>query len=137
MLDFLPPRRLPPRWARPFRFAAVGVANTLVDVGVFAALVAASVPVVAANAVGYAAGTLNSFVLNRVWTFRDLSGTGQGWGRQFAAFAGVNLAVLGLSTCVVWGLAPLLGPVPAKLASVPCGFAAGYALTRVLVFRAA
>lgn len=113
----------------------MGVTNTLVDVGVFAALVAASAPVVAANAAGYAAGTLNSFVLNRGWTFRDLRGPR--WGRQFAVFVGVNLAVLGLSTCLVWALAPLLGAVPAKLASVPFGVAAGYALTRALVFRAA
>jgi putative flippase GtrA len=90
-------RMLPARLIRPLRFAIVGVSNTLIDVGVFSLLaIGLSVLPAAANVVSYAVGTANSWVLNRCWTFRDLTGSGSG--AQFAGFAAINLAILGLST---------------------------------------
>ena len=46
-------------------------------------------------------------------------------------------AVMGVTACVGWGVASPLGPLPAEPAPVPCGFAAGHALTRSPVSRAA
>ena len=52
------------------RFSAVGVINTLLGLTVIFALMRfGGVQYVVANAVGYAVGTLASFVLNRSWTF--------------------------------------------------------------------
>jgi putative flippase GtrA len=129
---FLPGRTLP----RPIRFVLVGLSNTIVDIAMFTALVAGfAVSPVSANIVGYITGTINSFVLNRNWTFRDTYETPcRG---QFARFTGVNLAALGLSTIIVWTLAPLLGAIPAKLLSVLVTFFFSYTLSKAIVFRRA
>lgn len=53
------------------RFAIVGVGNTLVDLAVFTLLAQfLEVNVYLAQVLGYSAGTLNSYILNRSWTFR-------------------------------------------------------------------
>lgn len=54
------------------KFALVGVTNTLVCLGTI--FVLSSIPGVsykAANVAGYILGLINSFVLNRIWTFRS------------------------------------------------------------------
>ena len=53
-----------------FRFSAVGVVNTALGLTVILALMRfGGVQYIVANAVGYAVGTVVSFVLNRSWTF--------------------------------------------------------------------
>ena len=124
---------MPDCLVRPVRFAVVGVANTIVDVGVFSALVVgAAISPVLANLAGYAAGTINSYACNRGWTFADT--TTARWRPQFARFVGVNIVVVGISTGVVWTLAPMIGPLPAKLVSVVATFAFSYTLSRTFVF---
>ena len=52
------------------RFSAVGVVNTVLGLTViFALMCFGGVQYIVANAVGYAVGTVVSFVLNRSWTF--------------------------------------------------------------------
>lgn len=54
------------------RFAIVGVANTLVDFGVFTLLThLLGVGVYLSQVAGYCAGVVNSYLLNRSWTFRS------------------------------------------------------------------
>lgn len=54
------------------RFAFVGVVNTLVDFGVFTILThLLGVSVYLSQAAGYCAGVVNSYLLNRSWTFRS------------------------------------------------------------------
>lgn len=56
---------------RAGKFAVVGVANTLVDFCVFTILAQLlGVNVYLAQVAGYSAGVVNSYVLNRSWTFR-------------------------------------------------------------------
>lgn len=127
---------MPDFFGRPARFAVVGVTNTLVDIGVFATLIATTaVSPTFANVAGYSAGIANSYVLNRNWTFRDARASA--WSRELTRFVGVNIAAMGLSTFVVWALAPVFGPVPAKLVSVAVTFAFSYTLSRIVVFRPA
>ncbi len=61
--------------AQAVKFAAVGVANTGVDLVVYLVLTrwvaAFAMRPVLAKAVSYSAGTLNSFYWNRRWTFRS------------------------------------------------------------------
>jgi putative flippase GtrA len=53
------------------KFGTVGVANTLLTFAVFTVLVKGfGVWYVAASAIGFLVGTVNSFLLNRRWTFR-------------------------------------------------------------------
>jgi putative flippase GtrA len=53
------------------KFGIVGVANTLLTFAVFTVLVKGfGVWYLAASAIGFLVGTVNSFLLNRRWTFR-------------------------------------------------------------------
>ncbi len=86
---------------RGLRFAAVGVSNTLLGLGlIWLAWRWWGWHDVAANALGYAAGFAWSFMLNRGWTFRHNGPAG----RSMARFAlvctlayALNLAVLALA----------------------------------------
>lgn len=79
-----------------FRFTIVGVLNTAIDYTIFLWLSWAGVSIVPAQALSYSAGTLNSYLLNQNWTFRErnLSGT---W-RAFVSFIVLNLITLGCTT---------------------------------------
>src|SRR5437899_3112130 len=53
------------------KFGIVGVSNTLLTFAVYTLLLKAfGVWYLAASAIGFAVGTVNSFLLNRRWTFR-------------------------------------------------------------------
>lgn len=123
------------RAGRPLRFAAVGVVNTAVDIGLFAALTspAAGIAPGLANIASYGTGMLVSFALNRNWTFRAGDGPKLA---QFLRFFAVNMSALLLSTLLVAGLARLMPPVAAKLLSLPATFAWGFFLNRRFVFQA-
>lgn len=65
------------------KFGLVGVANTAITLSVIFLLTKFfSVPYVAANAVGYIAGLTNSYLMNRIWTFRS-KGSYAGEGFRF------------------------------------------------------
>jgi putative flippase GtrA len=96
------------------RFALVGCANFLVSLAVFYLCyhylpLGSSTPMAAgtaefrpdgaiANVLAYLAGMLNSFLLNRSWTFR----AGGSVGVQAVRFAAVNLVSLTTSTVAVF-----------------------------------
>jgi putative flippase GtrA len=74
-----PPPRLQGRAARPWapvfvqfvKFGIVGVSNTLLTFAVYTILLKVfGVWYLAASAIGFLVGTVNSFLLNRRWTFR-------------------------------------------------------------------
>jgi len=115
------------------RFAMVGGMNTVIDAALFFALTtAASMPPVHANVVSYSAGVLNSYIINRSWTFR---GSPQVKHRdQFLRFALCNFLMLGLSSTIIWQTVPILGVIKAKLVSIIVTFAFGYLINRTFVF---
>lgn len=53
-----------------FRFCLVGAMNTGVDFAVFTLLSYGSMPLIAVQIVSYSCGVLNSFLMNRTWTFK-------------------------------------------------------------------
>lgn len=63
-------RRWASRLGEPLRFGAAGIANTITGFAVIAAALAVGLGDVQANALGYAVGLLQGFLLNRRWTFR-------------------------------------------------------------------
>jgi putative flippase GtrA len=125
---------------QPVRFAATGIVNTALDIAVFGALTIVFGWAPAwANLVSYSVGHVNSFLLNRCWTFKathvvDRGSTNRGWGPQFARFTAVNGMALALNTGTVWALTPSLGPMPAKLVATLVSFVWGYLLSRRWVF---
>ncbi len=121
---------------RPLTFAAVGVANTAVDFGVFLALTRLlGTDPVAASAVGFLAGAANSYVANGLLTFRD-RGVRLASAARVARFAGVTAACLGVSTLAMAAALLAVPDVIAKGVSVLATFAAGYWLNYRLVYAA-
>ena len=92
------------------RFAAVGVVGTAVDFGLLVALrELLGFPTLLANCLSYAAGIVNNFVLNRLWTYPDSR-------RkvalvQLAQFAAVSMGGLILNSGIVAGMELLLRSV--------------------------
>lgn len=60
------------------RFCLVGAMNTGIDFSVFTLLTFWNIPLIAAQTLSYSAGVLNSFLMNRTWTFKQTNdATGQ------------------------------------------------------------
>lgn len=102
----------------PFaRFLVVGCANFVVSFAAFY-LSYQHLPLggrgAVANVVAYGAGLVNSFVLNRVWTFRAEGHVGV----HAAKFVLLNAATLASSTAIVWLLVDRAG-LPALLVWLP------------------
>ena len=116
-------------------FAAVGAINTTIDIGLFRLLQGPlGVPYLIANGLSYSAGTTNSFVLNKVWTFADTRRQGQVL-LQFPIFVTVNVVSLGLSSIILWALSESLGVMPAKLAATAVTFVFNFWGSRAFVYR--
>jgi putative flippase GtrA len=79
------------------RFCTVGIGNTAVDVTAFYLLTLGGVPYLLAQVLSYSVGIVNSFFLNRKWTFRVTHKTNV---LEIAKFIFVN----GLSLLVSSGL---------------------------------
>jgi putative flippase GtrA len=52
------------------RFGTVGLGNTAIDFAAFFLLTSGGVPYLLAQVLSYSAGVINSFLLNRKWTFQ-------------------------------------------------------------------
>lgn len=131
-----------------FRFGIVGVANTLVDLAVLNALLFALshgdshtrlFPLFAT--VSFAAATVNSYVLNRRWTFRA---SGEKRRQEFLRFAVVTvtsfLINVGLSSFLVWldplpWISPTLWANAAKLVATGVSLILNFLGYQRLVFR--
>jgi putative flippase GtrA len=79
------------------KFVLVGLLNTGVDVAIFFLLTRSGVPYLGAQVFSYGCGAANSYLLNKVWTFRS-SGLSYG---EVIRFTTVNLASLGISVLVL------------------------------------
>ncbi len=83
--------------SRIWRFSVVGVINTAVGLAVIYGALFAGLGDFASNALGYGAGLIVSFALNRGWTFagrtrtlsRDAIGFGLAWVLAYLANLGV------------------------------------------------
>jgi putative flippase GtrA len=119
---------------QPLKFALVGAFNAGLDVVMFVGLVyGLALPPVAANIISYGVAIISSFLLNRFWTFADIEKPVTA--KQFAVYAGLNSIGLGISTAVIWLLVGLIGPIPAKIASLAATYVWNYSTSRFIVFR--
>jgi putative flippase GtrA len=53
------------------KFSIVGAINTMVDFGVFSLLLTNGCPILLSQIISYGCGMLNSFIMNRSWTFKE------------------------------------------------------------------
>ncbi len=107
-------------------FALVGVVNSAIQYSVFLVLFrAVSTPMLLASSIGYLCGVINSYFMNRRWTFKMAH---KGHGLEFGRFCVVNgLALaanlLSLKMLVeIGGLAPEIAQVLAIGISVLVNF---------------
>jgi putative flippase GtrA len=125
----------PARLRQMAAFYGVGLLNTAVDVALFWLLsTALGVPYLLAQALAYAAGATQSYLLNRTFTFHR---QGRPHGPAPLRFAVVNLASLVAAAAVLYDLhglaaAPLLA---AKAAATLVGAAVNYAGSAGWAFR--
>jgi putative flippase GtrA len=116
------------------KFAVVGIANTLIDYGVFALLAQLlSVNVFLSQVISYSCGILNSYIFNRSWTFQSKS---RFFSPALVRFLVLNLCMLALSTGLLalflqFGLSKLV----AKGCTVVVTMAVGFVVIRLWVFR--
>ena len=80
-----------------FRFVIVGCINTGIDFLVFSVLhIFFGFDQYSCQVAGYSAGIVNSFIMNKLWTF-DRPRSNINTSLQFIEFVGVNLISLGVS----------------------------------------
>lgn len=90
--------------ARLWRFALVGLLNTLVDFGLFNLLVLllatpGGFALLACNAAAFLAANLCSYACNRSWTFASTSSASL---KEYSAYFGISLVGLLLNTLALW-----------------------------------
>jgi len=115
------------------RFCAVGLGNTAVDFTVFFLLTLGGVPYLLAQVLAYAAGVVNSYFFNRMWTFQVERKINL---PEVASFVTVN----GLSLLVSSGLLFILHDVnhlslwSGKLLATGVGIVVNFMGSRLWVF---
>ena len=119
---------------RFIKFGLTGVMNTAVDFLVFTVLSWIGINVYLSQTISYAAGMLNSYVVNRTWTF---SSKGRFFGSQLWRFLLANLSLLAISLLALRiGVNVLAVPrMAAKLLATGCTMILGFLVNRLWVFR--
>jgi putative flippase GtrA len=115
------------------KFALVGILNTGVDVAIFFLLTWLGIPYVASQVVSYSCGAANSYLLNKVWTFRSC---GLSYA-EIVRFVVVNLTSLGISVVFITLLHDRvgLGLAAAKGGATVCALAANFLGNKLWVFK--
>lgn len=118
---------------RFIRFCIVGGINTAIDFSVFYLVFQIlGTGVLLANALAFTAATINSYLLNKFWTFADPEPHSR---RKVMLFAGVALSGLALSSLVISLLVLWVSPLVAKLLTIGVVLVWNFILNRMLVFR--
>ncbi|MCQ2005163.1 GtrA family protein [Rhizobium sp. NRK18] len=118
------------------KYGMTGVANTLVDVATFSVLLWLGADGNLANVAGFGMGAVNSYMMNKHYTFAVAKGAGAGAEvKRIAAFSCVVLLCL-LVSAVAFHLAySTFGAVMAKVISTLAVLVFGFTLNRAFVFR--
>ncbi len=128
---------------RFLRFAVVGLSGTLLDFLVLTFLKeVVHLPTLPANTISYSCGTINNFILNRLWTFPEARE--KHVAHQFVQFVVISLVGLALNDLLVTLLEDPLGLLlgslergylPAKLVATGVVLVWNFLGNRVWTFR--
>ena len=120
---------------RFFKFSAVGSVNALLDFGIFSVLLYLfSVPVIFAHMVGFLVAVLNSYFMNKFWTFEGSDGHNSRV-FEFTLFMITVISGLGLSTLFIWLIIPYMHPLLAKVATSIFCFIWNFIFSYYFVFK--
>lgn len=116
------------------KFGITGVMNTLVDLVVFMLLTHFGLDLYISQVISYGCGMLNSYIVNRSWTFKA---NGSFFGSQMMRFFLANLILLGASVGLLWIFTDRLGLIKtvAKLCATAIIMLAGFCVNRLWVFK--
>ncbi|MCC8037840.1 MAG: GtrA family protein [Bacteroidales bacterium] len=111
------------------KYALVGVLNTLVTLLViFVCKSLLHVPLMGANAIGYGAGVINSFIWNKTWVFRS----DKDFRREALKFLGGFALCYALQAAVVWTLSVPMDWADQLYSPLPGVVFSGYAVATIL-----
>lgn len=117
------------------KYGITGVLNTLVDYAAFFLLSSLfGVHYLIAQTISYACGTVNSYVMNRKWTFRR---TGRATKGEMLKFLVVNGLMFGLSTAILAIFHEIIGwsALVSKGIAIVAATGAGFLANKLWVFR--
>jgi putative flippase GtrA len=108
------------------RFCLVGASGYLVNLAVYAALLAAGLHYLAAAAIAFLVAATSNYAWNRAWTFRTSSAPVLGQGARALVVSGLSLGAnqLFLLVLVAAGAGHLAGQAVAIVLATPFSFAA-------------
>lgn len=117
------------------RFALVGVINTGIDLAVFTVgFYWLGLHLIVANTISYSAGTINSYLMNKYWTFAG-RGVSEISTAEFSRFVLFNLGGLLLSNLAIFVFAKFVPAIVSKLGAIGVTFVWNYVTIRRFVFR--
>ncbi|MCL6638063.1 MAG: GtrA family protein [Firmicutes bacterium] len=122
-----------------FKFALVGCVNTLVDWAVYFTVIRlfpaeSALFYAAAKGFSYFCGIVNSFFLNRCWTFKTQAEGNEGG--RFVRFSLVNAVGLGINSLTMYEFLKFNGShVLALLVATTIAFGFNFTLSKIWVFR--
>lgn len=130
------PRQQKRSLAVPFKFATVGVVNTAVDFAVFSvAFKVIGLPILLANGIAFSVAVTNSYLMNRLWTYRGHE-TRRREHETFFLYILISIGGLAVSSLVIVMLAAITHWTLAKVGAIGATFAWNYLLTSRCLFRA-
>ncbi len=121
------------------KYAIVGVMNVAIFLTIFNVMLVLDLPPLAANAIAFSISSINSFILNKIWSFRDQRR--HAVLRQYFVFVFFTLIGLGLNSGVFsLLLIPLdrfgtLGKNAAALGSLPVSIVWNFTTYRRWTFK--
>lgn len=115
------------------RFGIVGVANTAIYTGSYAALLAIGVAYVGASVAAYVVAISIAYFLNHRFTFRVADHSSSLVARFFAVQAGAAVANIAILAVLVEGAG--MHPLTAQFVTLPPVVLSTFALNRLVVFR--
>lgn len=118
---------------RFLRFCTVGLGNTAVDFTAFFLLTLGGAAYLPAQVISYSAGVVNSFLLNRRWTFKVKRRADIFEAARFIIVNGISLLVSAGLLFILYDLYHL-GLWPSKFMATAGGIAVNYAGSCVWVF---
>ncbi|MFZ7127484.1 MAG: GtrA family protein [Desulfobacterales bacterium] len=117
-------------------FSAIGVLNTLIHYGVFYALLNGfGIHYLVSSGIGYGCGLVNSYLLNRKFTFRVARGRNIS---EFGKFVIVNIVALSVNLVLMKALVDVAGlrPEIAQVFAIVGSLAANFAGNKAWTFKA-
>lgn len=121
---------------RFLRYGFASATGTMIDLSLYAGLIAAGMVAGLAAALGYATGTVWHWLVSSRIVFADrLAKPGRNRARQQVWFAASALLGLGLTTAIVTSMTGLgFGPAPAKFAAMCAAFTTVWLVRLLFVF---